>query len=279
MAREKDNKPLAQRLEYDTRMPLTPAIFAAPLRRALLACWALAWCGLLLANERALFMPVLQAKPFGWLDASGRPQGIYPDIAAALSKQTGRVIRVEVVPFARAAALVASGTADTTLMFRTAFTQGKTVEALVAFHTQQVVQMRPGFVVNGRGELAPLALGRMNGGCQELSDDRAVPWRFQELQSQESGVRMLHARRIDGFCTVNESLLDALSSTGLEASFVEAQRLVLASKPVWLMLSPGLAPELGQELVRGLAELQKNGELAKIFKARLGGGYVLHLSK
>ncbi|OYT93447.1 MAG: hypothetical protein CFE43_04205 [Burkholderiales bacterium PBB3] len=183
-------------------------------------------------------MPVLQAKPFGWIDASGRPQGIYPDIAAALSQQTGRVIRVEVVPFARAAALVA-----------------------------------------GRGDLAPLALGRMNGGCQELSDDRAVPWRFQELQSQESGVRMLQARRIDGFCTVNESLLDALSSTGLEASFADAQRLVLASKPVWLMLSPGLEPELGQELVRGLAELQRNGELAKIFKARLGSRYVLHLSK
>ena len=279
MAPQEDNKPPARRLEYDAFMQSAHAVFAAALSRALLACWALAWCAPLLATERALFMPVLQAKPFGWLDASGRPQGIYPDIAAALSQQTGRVIRVEVVPFARAAALVASGTADTTLMFRTAFTQGKTVEALVAFHTQQVVQMRPGLVVAGRGDLAALALGRMNGGCQELSDDRAVPWRFQELQSQESGVRMLQARRIDGFCTVNESLLDALSSTDLEASFADAQRLVLASTPVWLMLSPALESALGQELVRGMVKLQRNGELAKIVKARLGSRYVLHLSK
>ncbi len=260
-------------------MLLPVAISAMLLWRAVLAGWALLCCAPLLATERALFMPVLQAKPFGWLDASGRPQGIYPDIAAALSEQTGRVIRVEVVPFARAAALVASGTADTTLMFRTAFTQGKTVEALVAFHTQQVVQLRPGLAVAGRGDLARLALGRMNGGCQELSDDRTVRWRFQELQSHESGVRMLQAQRIDGFCTVNESLLDALASTGLDASFVDAQRLVLASKPVWLMLSPGLNPELGQELVRGMAELQKSGELAKIFKTRLGNRYVLHLGK
>lgn len=138
---------------------------------------------------------------------------------------------------------------------------------MVAFHTQQVVQMRPGMVVAGRGDLAPLALGRMNGGCQELSDDRAVPWRFQELSTQESGVRMLQARRIDGFCTVNESLLDALSSTGLEASFADAQRLVLASKPVWLMLSPSLEPELGQQLVRGLAELQKKWRTGQNFQS------------
>lgn len=122
MALHEDSKPQARRLEYHACMLLTHAVFATPLRRALLACLALAWCAPLLATERALFMPVLQAKPFGWLDASGRPQGIYPDIAAALSQQTGRVIRVEIVPFARAAALVASGTADTTLMFRTGFT-------------------------------------------------------------------------------------------------------------------------------------------------------------
>ena len=92
-------------------------------------------------------------------------------------------------------------------------------------------------------------------------------------------MRMLLAERIDGFCTVNESLLDALSAAGLEARFSDAQRLVLASKPVWLMLSQNLAPELRAKLVRGLVELQKSGELSKIFKTRLGDGYVLNLGK
>jgi len=231
------------------------------------------------AAERVILMPVLQSKPFGWVDENGHAQGLYPDIAAALAKETGLVIRVEVVPFARAAASVSSGSADVTLMFRTSFTQGKVEEALEVFQTQQIVQMRPGLRVTGRSALATLDLGRMNGGCQELGDDRSIAWRFQDLSSQESGVRMLLAERIDGFCTVNESLLDALSDTGLEANFAEAQRLVLASKPVWLMLSQTLSPELRAKLVRGMADLRQRGELARIFKARLGSRYVLQMGK
>lgn len=272
---------------YDVRMPIfkTTALVDAPRKmlasagRLLVMSCVFVFCLPLGATERAVFMPLLQAKPFGWIDANGHAQGLYPDIAAALARQSGLEIRVEVVPFARAAALVASGSADATMMFRTAFTQGKAVEALVVFHTQQVVQMRPGLKVAGRRALAHLDLGRMNGGCQELGDDHSVPWRFQELSSQESGVRMLLAARIDGFCTVNESLLDVLSGTGLDAQFSQAQRVVLASKPVWLMLSQNLAPELRAKLVRGLLELQKNGELTRIFKARLGNGYVLNLGK
>lgn len=247
--------------------------------RALLLWCVCTMCPCLGAAQSALYVPVLQSRPFGWVDASGRAQGLYPDIAAALAKQTGLAIRVEVVPFARAASMVASGAADATLMFRNAFTKGKVVEALVVFHTQQIVLMRPGLKVAGRSALAPLDLGRLNGGCQELSDDSSVAWRFQDLSSQESGVRMLLAERIDGFCTVNEALLDALSSAGLEASFADAQRLVLASKPVWLMLSQNLSPETTARLVRGMTELQKNGELARIFKSALGSRYVLQLGK
>ena len=90
---------------------------------------------------------------------------------------------------------------------------------------------------------------------------------------------MLMAARIDGFCTVNESLLDALAGAGLEADFSEAQRLVLASKPVWLMLSQNLPPDLGKRLVRGIEELQKSGEMTRIFRSRLGSRYVLHLDR
>lgn len=247
--------------------------------RTLLVWCLFATCPSLGAAQHSISMPVLHSKPFGWVDAGGRAQGLYPDIAAALAKQTGLVINVEVVPFARAASLVASGSADVTLMFRTAFTQSKVVEAMVVFHTQQIVQMRPSLWVSGRSALGTLDLGRMNGGCQDLSDDRSVAWRFQDLSSQESGVRMLLAGRIDGFCTVNESLIDALSGAGLEASFADTQRLVLASKPVWLMLSKNLSPELGAMLVRAMTELQKNGELARIFKARLGSHYILHIGK
>lgn len=246
--------------------------------KTLLMCAVLAVAPCLALAQRAVVMPVLQAKPFGWVDASGRAQGLYPDIAAALARQTGLVIQVDVVPFARAAALVAAGSADVTLMFRNTFTQAKVVESMVVFQTQQIVQLRPGLRVDGRHALATLALGRMNGGCQELGDDRSVSWRFQELSTQESGVRMLMAQRIDGFCTVNEAWLDAVKGAGLEAQFADAQRIVLGSKPVWLMLSHTLSPDIGQRLTRGMTALQRSGELGRIFKARLGSHYVVNLN-
>jgi hypothetical protein len=227
------------------------------------------------AANAALSMPLLAAAPYGWLDAQGQPQGLYPDIAAALAKVSGLVIQVEVVPFARAATLVANGAADATLMFSNAFTAGKATEAMVVFYATQVVQLRPGLTLAGRTGLAPLRLGRMNGGCKELTEDARVAWNFQDLNTQESGVRMLDAGRLDGFCTTTEALADALGSAGLQTRFAKTQVLSLAAKPVWLMLSPKLSPEAVKRLKDGVRQLQSTGELARIFKARLGNGYTL----
>jgi len=220
-------------------------------------------------------MPLLAASPYGWLDAQGQAQGLYPDIAVALAKVSGLTIRVQIVPFARAASLVAKGAADATLMFSNAFTAGKATEALVVFYATQVVQLRPGLTVAGRSGLGPLRLGRMNGGCQELTEDQRVEWHFQDLNTQESGVQMLAAGRLDGFCTTTEALVHAMTSTGLQTRFEKSQVLALASKPVWLMLSPKVSPDVAKRLEAGVRQLQGNGELARIFKARLGPGYLL----
>lgn len=236
-------------------------------------------CAAVGAADRPISMPLLSIRPYGWLDARGQPQGLYPDIAAALARETGLDIRVDMVPFARAAALVASGNADATLMFTTAQTEQKTVEAVVVFYTKQIVQLRPGISLGSRAELAPLALGRMIGGCQELADDHSTAWRFVDLTTQDSGLRMLLAARLDGFCSATEALSDAMASTGLESNFRHAQRVVLASKPVWLQLSPRLPADLAERLVVGVRQLQKNGEIARIFRRRLGEGYQLQLTK
>ena len=236
-------------------------------------------CSAASAVDRVISMPLLATRPYGWLDEQGRAQGLYPDIAAALARESGLDIRVDIVPFARAAALVAGGNADATLMFSTALTERKTVEAVVVFYAKQIVQLRPGINVANRAELAPLALGRMIGGCQELAEDNSIPWRFSDLPTQDSGVRMLMAARLDGFCSVTEALVDAVATAGLESSFRNAQRLVLASKPVWLQLSPRLPKDLADRLVQSVRQLQKSGEIANIFRRRLGDSYQLDLPK
>lgn len=202
------------------------------------------FCGAMMAFAQAccagkvlVNMPLLDAPPYAWLDVHGHAQGLYPDIAFALAKETGLDIKVAVVPFARAGSMVANGSADATLMFSNAFTAGKVNEAHVVFYAMQVVQMRPGLSVQDRQGLTPLKLGRINGGCMDLAGDTSVEWKFQELNTQVSGVRMLASKRIDGFCTTSEALADALTSSGLAAHFSRAFIFELASKPVWLMLS------------------------------------------
>lgn len=224
-------------------------------------------------------MPLLNAPPYAWSDAKGQAQGLYPDIAVALAKVTGLEINIDVVPFARAARTVADGSADATLMFSNAFTAGKVHEARVVFYATQVVQLRPGLAAHNRQDLVPLTLGRMNGGCMDLAEDTKLPWKFQELSNQVSGVRMLATKRIDGFCTTSEAIADALASSGLASEFAQAQKLELSSKPVWLMLSTRLTPAVASRLEAGVKELQKTGAIDRIFQARLGGSYVLRLSK
>jgi polar amino acid transport system substrate-binding protein len=231
------------------------------------------------AADRPITMPLLSVRPYGWLDAQGQPRGLYPDIAVALARESGLDIRVDMVPFARAAALVASGNADATLMFTTEATEKKAVQAVVVFYTDQVVLLRPGVSAASRVDLAPLSLGRMIGGCQELVNDTSANWRFSDVASQESGLRMLLASRLDGFCSASEALTDAVASAGLESSFFTVQRVVLATKPVWLQLSPSLPQDLAERLVKGVRQLQKSGEMARIFRRRLGDNYPLNLPK
>lgn len=174
--------------------------------------------GLASAVAQTVTMPLVEVAPFAWRDNQGLAQGIYPAVAAALAKETGLEIRVDIVPFSRAANLVGSGQADATLLFATNATQDRTVQAAVLFYTDQVVLLRPGLQVAGRVDLQPLSLARMNGGCRDLAEELTVAWRFEELSSQDAGIKLLLAGRVDGFCSVRESLQYAANSLGQQAA-------------------------------------------------------------
>jgi ABC-type amino acid transport substrate-binding protein len=46
-----------------------------------------------------------------------------------------------------------------------------------------------------------------------------------------------------------------------------------------LQLSPSLPQDLAERLVKGVRQLQKSGEMARIFRRRLGDNYPLNLPK
>ena len=228
-------------------------------------------------HARTVRFALLQARPYAWVDDGGKPQGLYADIAAALGSTAKVEVTLDVLPFARAAALVSSGDMDATLMFATEKTLGKARQEAVVFYTDQIVQLRPGLPVAQRKDLAPMTIGRMIGGCQELASDTSVTWKFQDLTSQDSGLRMLAAARIDGFCTVTEAIVDAARRNGLLSVVAQGRSLVLASRPVWLLVSPTLPAESRDRLRAALTHLQTSGEIDAIFRRHLGNAYVVKL--
>lgn len=227
------------------------------------------------AHAQSVQMSLLTAPPYGSLDSHGQSFGLYPDIARAMAKVTGLDIHVDLVPFARAANEVAKGSSDATIMMSNAFSDSKAVEAIVVFHTRQILLLRPGLQLGRDQSVAGLTIGRLNGGCQTLVEQAGVPVRFQEINSQESAVGMLALGRIDAFCSTEEAVRAEIRKQALESKLRGTQVVELGARPVWLMLSPTLAPSVGQTLVDGMRRLQKNGRLSAIFRSHLGSSYRL----
>lgn len=220
---------------------------------------------------------VMDAPPFGFSTPAGAPAGLYPAILAALSAEAGVPITVEVVPFARAAHVVAGGAADGTLMFSHSVTRNRVVALAPVFLTAQTVQAGPGVVIHSRADLRPLLIGRLRGGCQELEAEAGPPWRFHELNTHQQGVDMLAARRIDALCSTPEALDDAAMRGGRQQLLDPVARWPLAQREVWLMVSSQVDPALHQPLRDGLQRLQHNGVLARLFRDALGPRYHLVL--
>lgn len=236
---------------------------------------ALSVSGAGLAWAQLVRMPLLTAPPYGMVDSQGQMAGLYPDVARALAREAGLQVQIELVPFARAANEVAKGGGDATIMMSTAFSENKAVEAVVVFYTRQILLVRPGLKVAASAGLSQLTIGRLNGGCQSLADQQSETIKFQEINSQSSGVGMLALGRIDAFCSTEEAVRAEIRSQGMEARLHNAQVIELGARPVWLMLAPKLTPPVGQALVEAVKRMQKSGELLKIFRSHLGSAYQL----
>ena len=221
---------------------------------------------------------IVSSPPYAWVNDKGESVGIYADIARALANYAAIPFELEVNPFIRAAQTEAGDPSGVTFLFSNAASMDKVDHAAIVFYTNQVVQIQSNKSIRNRNELVTLQIGRLRNGCMELAGDSSVAWNFYEITSQEQGVKMLAHQRLDAFCSAGEAIDFASRNAGLEQKIATTQRFVLASRPVWMMLPKSLKPTQRQALINGLSQLQKSGELMRIFKHYLGDSYVLKLS-
>jgi ABC-type amino acid transport substrate-binding protein len=247
-----------------------------PWRAAAIAAWLYA----ALAPAQAappLNFGVINAAPYGEVDAAKHASGIYPRFLASLAKDLGQPIEPVVLPFARAAHLTSIGALDGTIMFKNATTDGKTVALAPLYITGQIVQAAPGIRLRSRGDLDKLLVGRIRGGCQDLEQERGKDWRFYELNNQQQGVEMLLAQRIGAFCTAPEALSAAIAQFDTGHKIDAAERLTISEKPVWVLVRADMDPALRRRLRASVLRVRDGGELAAIFHEVLGARYKLRL--
>ena len=224
-----------------------------------------------------LTFTVIDAPPYAGHDASQRPDGIYPRFLASVARELGQPVEPLLMPFARAAHLASIGTVDGTIMFNNAVTDGKTVALAPLYITGQIVQAAPGLRLRSRAGLDQLLVGRIRGGCQDLEADSGKTWRFYELNTQQQGVEMLLAHRIDVFCTAPEALSAALAAFDAGHRIDPAERLTISEKPVWVLVRSGMDPALQQRLRAAVLRVRDGGALTTIFRDLLGPRYKLRL--
>lgn len=212
------------------------------------------------AQAAPIRFAILDSMPFGGKDAAGQPIGIYPRLLQALQAELPDKLSVEVVPYARAAHMVASNQADATLMFTASMLENNTVSLLPVFSSDLVVQFRPGMNIPARDKLKSLTVGRMRGGCKELEGGQ----RFHELNTQEQGIQMLLAGRIDGFCTSAETLKYARDGVDTARRIDPRNVLVVANKEVRLLTSQQLPTATANRLRAAMQKLVTNGTVSKI---------------
>lgn len=253
---------------------------AASTESALRRAGAVALLCLALAPARAdppLSFAVIDSPPYGSHDGKQRADGIYPRFLASLARELEQPIDPLLMPFARAAHLTSIGNVDGTIMFKNAVTDGKTVALAPLYITGQIVQAAPGLRLRSRAGLDQLLVGRIRGGCQDLEADTGKTWRFYELNTQQQGVEMLLARRIDAFCTAPEALSAALAAFDSAHLIDPAERLTISEKPVWVLVRANMDPALQQRLQAAVLRVRDGGALAAIFRDLLGPRYKLRL--
>lgn len=179
---------------------------------------------LLLAGQAVALPPLkvalLDVAPYVISQPGRAASGPYVLLVQTLAREAGLEPLITLLPFARIPASLANGSADLTIGFateaveRVALTLGpvSTVDSLVVIRIS-----KPATSV---AQLGGYRIGRARGGCQDLADRMgpAPAPQLIDVNSYDSGIRMLALGRLDGLCLTSEVLVHYARKAGIERS-------------------------------------------------------------
>lgn len=220
------------------------------------------------AAEPELRVALFDVLPYAGQAPEGSPRGIYVDLARAIALRARLPLKIDLYPFARVGALVESGQADATLSFTTEPLERGAWQVGVVATVDSVVVLRKGLSAATSGDLAGLMIGRLKGGCLDLAKTPAAVDRLYDVNTFDSGVRMLMIGRLDGLCTTREAFVAAARRAGGKATDFGLS-VFLSQREVQFHLTKKASPALRERLQVSLDSLRKDHTLEKIWQSYL----------
>jgi ABC-type amino acid transport substrate-binding protein len=237
---------------------------------AILALSALpvAWAKRPASAAAPLRLVVIDLMPWAGYNGAGKMKGVSVELAQRLSVLSGLPITTQVVPYARAVAMLGAGDADLMLSIDTGRQSGLPVP-LAAIGAEDVVVIGPrGTRYAGLTDLCGRTVGHMRRANFDPVFTAETCIVKYEINSYEQGVRMLLQGRLDAMMGVRSTMDYALKKLGTASDSV-GEPLVLRQAGMALYVSERMAaradaPDLLERLRQACQQLDRDNALATL---------------
>ena len=203
-----------------------------------------------------LRIPVFDIPPYGQDDGSGHPSGLYVELTRVIATEAGYTPRIALVPFARMLAQLNAGAADMSISFPTDSTTGTLIALEPIVGVDAIVVPRKGFAASARRDFANRKIGRIRGGCIDMSNSVDAPVELFELNSFTEGLRLLALGRIDGLCLTREVYRYYLQKDHRSASEF-GEPVLINHRDAWLFLRADAPSQMQQSLRNAVRTLKR----------------------
>lgn len=215
-------------------------------------------------------------EPWGFLDGA-QVAGIIPDMAQSISEESNISITMNLVPYPRMVDDLKKGYIDFSIFSRHPKHSAHVNYVSQIFSLNVVLLTRSGTVIDNLDELYSLHSIKSVGVLDGLSlvskyiEDARI--NVVGINGYSKGLKMLEAKRIDAFITIDNTIPFAIKKLGLEQAF-ELPGYFLETRQAWLQVSKrsGLVDDFPYQRVKNSVEvLKRQGVFESILSEYLDG--------
>lgn len=213
----------------------------------------------------------LGVEPFGWVDAAGHAAGLFIDLAASLSRESGIPLLNTVAPYPRAVAMMKRGDADLMISIPNSKLDQVAQPLVFLFKGDIVVVGRAGTRYNSLADLRGKTVGQIRGAeyVQAFLDDAAIV--KHETITTEQTVKMLLEGRFDAAIGFRHSILYTLRSMKLSRDKL-GPALLVAQRDVSMYVARSVRdPGVVAALVKAMTALRERGVVRDLLERYFGG--------